>query len=68
MGCSLKCHQFIEYLNSPSAMMTLRDEQTIRSENVQYLSDSSILILEPLDNSQHYKSYVLTDETSFSNL
>ena len=36
-------------------------EQTIRTENVQYLSESSIL--NPVDNSRHYKNNLLTDET-----
>ena len=42
MGCCPKCRQFIEYQITPSTMMMLH-EQAIRTENVQYLSESSIL-------------------------
>ena len=38
-------------------MMNFLDEQTIRTENVQYLSDSTTV-----DNSRHYKRNLLADE------
>ena len=41
-------------------MIKFLDEQTTRTENVQYLSDSSILNHE--DNSRHYKKNLLADE------
>ena len=41
-------------------MTFLDDEQTIRTENVQYLSESSML--NTVDNSRHYKNNLLTDE------
>jgi len=66
MGCSLTCRQ-------PLAMLMLRHEQTISTENVQYLSDSSMLNHRRIDKSVirdiiKVGPIVLTDGTSFRNL